>query len=257
VKRLASVALVWGATGLSACGPTHLELAKVHHADGLRAARRADAPAARGHFEVVLREARESVSAHEEDTPRQAHLLAGSAHLRLGDAKAAHAALGTAHASGLDPAPWFESVLTADACELLRGADAVHAEALCWRRVLDIAPPTEADVRVRAVTEYGNALARRWPHTGELTAYGDPTFRVFLDAALDGPLDVDVLFVLARRLPLFCDDPAFVAAKPGWREFQKDLLKAALFLGWFRVDRTRTEAEAYLRELETRPLCGG
>ncbi len=243
--------------GLVACGPTHLELAKAHHADGLRAARRSDAPGARGHFEVVVREARESVASREEDAPRQARLLEGSAQLRLGDTAAAHLALGAARAAGPDAAPWYESVLTADACELLRGADAVHAEALCWRRVLDVVPASEPDVRVRAVTEYGNALARRLPHTGELTAYGDPTFRIFLDAALAGPLDVDVLFVLSRRLPLFCGDPAFAAARQGWAEFQKDLLKAALFLGWFRVDRTRAEAKAYLDELAHRPLCGG
>lgn len=243
--------------GLFACGPTHLELAKAHHADGLRAARRADAPAARGHFEVVVREARASVADHEQAAPRQARLLEGSAQLRLGDTKAAREALGAARDHGPDPAPWYESVLTAAACEVLRGADAVHAEALCWRRVLEIVPASEPDVRIRAVTEYGNALARRLPHTGELVRYADPSFRVFLDAALAGPLDVDVLFVLARRLPLFCGDPGFASARAGWAEFQKDLLKAALFLGWFRVDRTRAEAEAYLAELEARPLCGG
>lgn len=241
---------------LAACGATHLERAKDHHARGLAALRKDETAAARGHFEAAAKEAAESVAAHEEKVPRQGWLVQGGARLRLGDAAGAREALGSAHALGPDPDhEWLEPVLTADACELLRAADVAHAEALCWTRVLDSAE--DPDLRIRAATEYANALARRLPHTGALLDYGDATFRRFLALAVSQPLDGETFFLLARRLPLFCDDPAFSANKAGWRELQGDLLRAALSLGWFRAAGTRVEAERYLKELEARPLCGG
>lgn len=246
------------AFGLAACGPTHLERAKDHHAEGLAALRRADAPGARGHFEAVVRESSESLEAREETVPRQARLLEGSARLRLDDLPNARAALGLAHDLGADPDhPWVARVLAADACELLRAADVAHAEALCWAHVLDTTPPGEADLRIRAATEYGNALARRLPHTGTLLSFRDPAFQRFVAVALAQPADVEVLFLLARRLPLFCGEADFKAHLAGYAELQTDLLRAALHLGWFRTARARVEAEAYLKELAQRPLCGG
>lgn len=243
---------------LIGCGPSHLERAKTHHADGLAALRRDDAPGARGHFEVALSEARASAEAREEDVPRQARLLEGSARLRLDDREHAREALGAAHALGPDSEhAWVQSVLAADACELLRAADVAHAEALCWAHVLEITPPAAADLRIRAATEYGNALARRLPHAGTLLSWSDPTFQTFVRVARAQPLDVEVLFVLARRLPLFCADPDFTARRAGYAELQTDLLRAALALDWFRSPRARTEAAAYLKELADRPLCGG
>ena len=246
------------ALGAVACGPTHLERAKDQHSNGLAALRRADKAAARGHFEAVLRESAESLASREETTPRQARLLEGSALLRLDDLPKARAALAVAHALGPDPAePWVARVLAADACELLRAADAAHAEALCWAHVLDATPPTEVDLRIRAATEYGNALARRLPHAGTLLALREPTFQRFVALVLAQPVDVEVLFLLARRLPLFCGDPDFKARLAGYAELQTDLLRAALHLGWFRTDNARLEAQAYVKELGERPLCGG
>lgn len=243
---------------LAACGPSHLERAKTHHAEGLAALRRDDAPGARGHFEIVVTEAEASAAEREERVPRQARLLAGSARLRLDDRERAREALGAAHALGPDPDhAWVQGVLAADACELLRTADVAHAEALCWAHVLEITPPASADLRIRAATEYGNALARRLPHAGTLLSWSDSTFQRFVGVAQAQPLDVEVLFLLARRLPLFCGEPAFTARRAGYAELQTDLLRAALALDWFRSARARTEAAAYLKELADRPLCGG
>lgn len=246
-----AVACAWS------CGPTHLERAKSHHADGLQALRQSDAAGARGHFEQVVAEARASRADAEEPVPRQSHLLEGSAHLRLGAGEAAREALAAAHALGGDAErDWVEATLTADACELLRSADVAHAEALCWAHVMDVAPTSDVDLRIRATTEYGNALARRLPNTATLLALADPAFQRLATAASGAPLDVELLFVLSRRLPLFCADEAFLAHVKGYSQFQKDLLKAALALDWFRSDRARTEAAAYAKELEGLPLCG-
>lgn len=257
-SRLLCGGLVALAFATAGCGPTHLERAKEAHADGLSALRRADAAAARGHFEAAVRESAESMAAREESTPRQAHLLEGSALLRLDELPKARAALGLAHALGPDSAqPWVARVLAADACELLRSADVAHAEALCWAHVLDATPSEDVDLRIRASTEYGNALARRLPQTGTLLGYRDPTFQRFVSLVLAQPLDVEILLLLARRLPLFCGDADFKAHLAGYAELQTDLLRAALSLGWFRSDRARLEAEAYTKELADHPLCGG
>ncbi len=71
------------------------------------------------------------------------------------------------------------------------------------------------------------------------------------------PLEAELLYLLARRLPLFCGDPVFKGQLDGWRPFQADLLDGALYLDWFLTPAVRVEAEAYLKELTARPLCGG
>lgn len=257
---------VAASVALSACGPSHLALSKEAHGLGIAAEGAGDLPGARGAFERAALEARTSIEAREEARPQQALLVLASARRHLGEPQAAREALARVHREGSLPddgstAPF----LAAEACALLRDADAAHAEWLCWSHVLDLldaaaargkdAGPAMDELRIHAAVELGNMLALRLPSAGILTAYPDPTFQRLLSIARQAPLEPELLVLLARRLAFFCDDAAFTARLAGYREFQVDLLRAARALGWYRTSSARAEALAFEAEIARRPLC--